>query len=70
MAADGGTSGPAVSAQKTLDVMRLGWVIAEAVGRYRLGEGVRLRGPGIPVDGGRALPLANERTPAEQRIRR
>lgn len=48
-------------------LMRLGWMIAETRGRYRLGDDRRLSP--LSVDrAGAVLPLATERTPAELRI--
>jgi hypothetical protein len=49
--------------------MRLGWMVAEVRGRYRLQNDPRLlAGYNRSDRTGRALPLAAERSPAEQRI--
>lgn len=56
------------AAREGQDLMRLGWMLAETEGRYRLGDDDRLA---PEVRSGRArsvLPLSVERTPAEQRI--
>jgi phospholipase C len=54
---------------QVVQAIRLGWLIAEARGRYRLGDSPRLAPVvGLPSRIGHALPLADERSPAEQRI--
>ena len=51
------------------DIMRLGWMMAETLGRYRLGDQSQRVRPQVPVDrNGSVLPLSVERSPAEQRI--
>lgn len=50
------------------DVMRLGWMVAEVRGRCRLGDDPRLKVSPAFDRTGRALPLAGERSAAEQRI--
>ena len=58
------TENPAADARA---LMRLGWMVAETRGRYRLGDDRRLSP--LTVDrAGAVLPLATERTPAELRI--
>jgi hypothetical protein len=47
--------------------MRLGWAVAEVRGRNRLGDDPTLTGAGS-WQRGTSLPLAMERTAAEQRI--
>ena len=62
------TASEALNRAAARDVMRLGWMVAEVRGRYRLGDDSRLQAS-PPLDRtGRALPLANERSAAEQRI--
>lgn len=53
---------------KPLDLLRLGWMIAEVRGRYRLGDNERLQADQHIDRHQHALPLAPERSVAEQRI--
>ena len=55
------------SAADARALMRLGWMVAETRGRYRLGDDPRLSTLSVDRAGG-VLPLATERTPAELRI--
>lgn len=49
-------------------LMRVGWMMAETHGRYRLGDDARFRVTAGGEHQGAVLPLALERPPAEQRI--
>jgi hypothetical protein len=58
----------ALGSSAACSLMRFGWMVAETRGRYQLGDDPRLlSGPPVDRKGG-VLPLASERSPAEQRI--
>lgn len=59
---------PANGSAEGLRLMRLGWMMAETHGRYRLGDDPRLRPMARTESHRHVLPLNIERSPAEQRI--
>ena len=59
---------PANGSADGLGLMRLGWMMAETHGRYRLGDDPRLRPMAQRESHRHVLPLNIERSPAEQRI--